>query len=128
MQTETKAKIEYIIDHLEDIGIIFREAYTSLFKLIHASRLLTGHAIKSDKYSPLFNGVLLEESYQSGIIPTRTSLGLDEWFLPNDADVQACMFLCRHIDVLTDLGFLVKPKDSTDHFFNPLFKMPDSNS
>lgn len=41
-----------------------------------------------------------EESFQCGRFPTKMLLHLEDYFDPNDAEVQACLYVCHQIDIL----------------------------
>lgn len=87
--------MELIIDNIEVIGDLFQEAFVSHFKLAHAQRILEGITTEPAQPGVLFGRKMTEECYQSGINPTKACLQLEDWTKPNEADVQACMFLCN---------------------------------
>ena len=103
VQEDVKTRLIWIINNISTIGITFTKAYSALFALENIRR-------KLDKISithPIANYIasalgmkISEESYQCGILPTRSVLDLYDYTYPNDADVTACMFLCNKIDFL----------------------------
>lgn len=105
VQPEIRDRLDFVIDNLLTLGILFRDAFVNSFKYTHASRLLKGTAIRSDKPGALFGRSMSEECYRSGMQCTQSILDLSDWTKPNDADVQACMYICQYVDGLEQLGF-----------------------
>ncbi len=108
VQKEVKGELYKVISSLEKVGTRFRDAYTNSFQYFYAMRLSQG---RSKVGYPGIFGKISEETYQSSILPTKMLLNLDDWNKPNDADVQACMLLCQHIDILEGLGILKNPPE-----------------
>jgi hypothetical protein len=120
VQDEVKHSIYYIIEHIDKLGTDFRDAYLATFKYYHVHRIIKGESKTGQK--GVF-GKISEEAYQSAIVPTKLLLNLDDWTMPNDADVQACMFLCQHVDILEGLGILgAEPKHNSNDVFKNILK------
>ena len=108
-QPDVRRYIEWLLDNIEDMGCLFRDAFVALFRYEHMGRLKAGIAKSSSEPSPMFKK-MPEECYQAGIHPTKTLLRLDDWVQPNDADVHAVMVLCQQIDTLESIDLLHSPK------------------
>ncbi len=104
VQDDIKTQLEKIIDKLDVLGLEFKDAFMSMFRYEHMRRLSEGIAINKHKTSPLFGKFMPEEYYCSGSRPTRMVLDLHEWTKPNDADVYACLHICKHIQALEYVG------------------------
>jgi len=70
---------------------------SSFFTYEHNKRLRNGQAVSSKKHG-VFGSMLSDECYKSATAPTHALLGLDDWTKPNDADVQACIYLCQQVE------------------------------
>lgn len=112
LSLEVQQAFENLIDQLNELGLTFRDAYISLFKLEHKKRLLAGVAKSSSEPSPFFGKLMPEECYHSGIEPLKYLFNLPSWVQPNDVDVNAVMILCQQLDVLETAGIL-KPDSET---------------
>lgn len=115
---EVKEAILDVIDNLSTLAIPFKEAFIAQFKLCHARRILRGINVPSKRPSALFGRSMTEECYQSGISATKNLLEMDDWFRPNDADVQACMFLIQQIEILVNLGIFKEETTSAKSIFH----------
>ena len=111
VQDEVKERLLLLVDNIEHLGVRFKDAYYSLFKFVHMRRLLDGVSERSSKQSPLFPLMMSEETYQASIPCVKTLLDLNDWVKPNDADVQACMFLVRQIEVMEIIDDKFKETD-----------------
>jgi len=119
VQPEVKERLILIIDNIEILGPNYRDAFLSLFKYNHLLRATEKKAISSTA-SALFPA-MSEETYQSSLAPVRALLNLNDWIQPNDADIQACMFLCQQVDILELVGLFKSdkgPEDSKSIFKN----------
>lgn len=122
VQDDVKFKIEDFIVHIDVQGPSFRDAFVAMFKYEHVKRMLSENACKHDKPG-VFGRSLSEETYQCSVNAVKFLLNLDEWFMPNDADVSACMQICHSIDMFEKLDLfdpplnhkaLVLPKNPTE--------------
>lgn len=103
VQDEVKEKINEEIDNIVTSGIAFKDAFISGFTYEHNRRVREGIAV--DVHEPgVFGPSLSNECYHSSIAPTKSLLHLNEWTLPNDADVQACIYLCQQVELFESLG------------------------
>lgn len=102
VQPEVKNALEFLIDNLETLGPFFRNAFVSAFQYEHAFRTCQKQVL-TNQPGALFGKGMTEECYNSGILPTKALLHLDDWVSPNDADVQACMFLYQLIEQQTKI-------------------------
>lgn len=109
LQPEVQCAIEKLMNNIEDMGILFRDAFVALFKIEHHKRALSNLSKPSSEPSPVFGISLPEECYLSGIYPTKILFNLNDWIVPNDIDVNAAMILCQQIDVLESLGMIKSP-------------------
>ena len=100
VQEEIQVKLKLILDNLETLGIPFRDAYVAAFKYHHICRLLSGKSFKATVPGVLFGSELTEETYQCAMEPTKSLLVMDDWTLPTEADVQACISICNHLERL----------------------------
>lgn len=105
VQPEVRKRLDFVIENLQPLGILFRDSFVSSFKYAHAFRVVNEVAINNDKPGALFGRNLTEECYHSGIHSTRLLLDIADWTQPNDADVQACMHICQCIDSLEKTDF-----------------------
>lgn len=108
VQPEVRKYIEWILDNIEEVGGLFRDAFVALFRYEHMGRLKAGAAKPASEPSPMFKN-MPEECFQAGIYPTKVMLRMDEWAQPNDADIHALMVLCQQIDTLEGIGILRPP-------------------
>lgn len=111
VQPEVAERLQFVIDNLNSLGPTFKDAFIASFKFAHARRVVSGTAISPDAPGALFGRNMTEECYQSGIDGTKLLLDLQDWTKPNDADVQACMYLCQQIGVLSQLGLFQQSND-----------------
>lgn len=109
VRPDIQSKIDFVLNNLQQLGIPFRDSFVSYFRLEHTKRIITGNKLTMPKMP--FQ-TITEECLQSAINPTKHLLGLDDWVLPNDAEVQACMCICHNIDLLEDLGILKYESES----------------
>lgn len=100
VQEDIKVKLELILDNLDTLGMPFREAYVAAFKYHHICRLLSGKSFKATVPGVLFGAELTEETYQCAMEPTKSLLVMEDWTLPTEADVQACISICNHLERL----------------------------
>lgn len=115
VQDDCKISLLSIIDHIGEVGLLFRDGFVSVFRYHHACRLIDNVAVPSTEPSPHFGFKLPEECYQSGKDAVRAMLSIHDWVEPNDADVHACILLCQHIGSLESVGILEKAtKPNTD--------------
>lgn len=109
VQDEVKEKINTEIEHIITSGPAFRDAFVSGFTYEHNRRLREGIAVSTSEPG-VFGMSLSNECYHSAIASAKSLLHLDEWTLPNDADIQACIYLCQQIELFESLGLNVKSK------------------
>ncbi len=112
VQPEVKERLLFLIEHIGVLGPHYRDAFLSLFKYNHLLREAEKKSINST-VSAIFPA-MSEETYQSSLAPVRALLNLNDWIQPNDADIQACMFLCQQVDILEIVGLFKSDKGSVD--------------
>ena len=106
---DAKNAIYLMVESIEYYGIPFRNSFTSMFKYENLKRKLKQINVSNKRPSALFGNQLSEEVYQSAKTPVKFLLGMEDWSVPNDADVNACICMSNIIDmmeknkVLTDL-------------------------
>jgi len=110
VQDEVKERLDFVVLHLDTIGVDFRDAFVAVFKYEHLRRVLEKEAVPRKRPGALFGKIMPEESYRSGIEPTKTLLSLQDWVQPHDADVQACMYVCQQVDIFETLGLFGSSK------------------
>ena len=93
VQPEVRKRLNVIIENLGTIAVPFRDSFVHVFRFEHCRRLVEKQAVGRKIPGALFGKSLPEEVYQSGILPTKMLLGLNDWTAPNEADVQACMHI-----------------------------------
>jgi hypothetical protein len=116
VQDEVKQRLEVTVDNLAVLGPAFRDAFVAGFRYEYVRRNVEGQSLPSETPGALFGEVMSEEAFQCGIEPTKLVLYLSSWTEPNDADVQACMTVCHHIDEMQEKG-LVAPSPSPSSLF-----------
>lgn len=107
IQDNVKEKILWIINNIETVGLSFQKTFITLFKWEQLRRKV--QEITSTPIGTLLNPFpirLSEETYQCGKLPTRAVLDLYDYVNPNDADVAACIFLCKKIEAFEQISFL----------------------
>lgn len=114
VQEPVKKALFDLLDNFDQLAVPFKKAFIETFKFEHARRVCLGKNIRADQPSALFGANMTEECYQSAIPGTRTLLDLDDWVVPNDADVQACMHLCQRIDSLEKTQVFTPPNHQTE--------------
>jgi len=110
-QPDVRTRLEWVIDHLDQIGVFFCRTFMCLFQWEFERRKIEGETVKNPMagYLTTILGMRIpEESYQCGVLPTRSILNLYDYIEPNDSDVAACMFLCNKIESLIRVGLLVE--------------------
>jgi len=111
VQEDVRTRLEWVVNNLDKSGVIFRNAYMSLFKWEHERRKLEGESSNINPMAGYISTILgmkiSEETYQCGVLPTRAVLNLYDYIQPNDADVTACMFLCNRVEYLEKIGIIV---------------------
>ena len=117
VQDEVKHRLNLIIGGFPILGPLFRDAFLASFKYEHARRMAEGENIPAVVPGVLFGEEMSEECYQSGIAPTKSLLSLNDWIQPNEADVQACISICHHVERLKTL--------LDDHSINDLLLEPE---
>jgi len=124
VQDETKLCLELVVDDFIILGPLFRDAFLASFKYEHAFRMATGENIPSSVPGVLFGEEMSEECYQSGIAPTKALLHLNDWNQPNEADVQACIAMCHHVE---HLQMFMSNKAVSDLLLEPPNSKPETN-
>jgi hypothetical protein len=100
VQQEVREQLDFIIDNIDELGSLFKESFIALFKYEHARRRILGTSVSLNQPGVLFGKKMSEECYQCSIDPAKSALQLQEWTEPNEADVQACIYLCNVVDQL----------------------------
>jgi len=109
VQEEVKKKINEEIDYIITSGPAFRDAFVSGFTYEHNRRMRENIAVNASEPG-VFGMSLSNECYHSAISSAKSLLHLDEWTLPNDADIQACIYLCQQVELFESLGLNLKSK------------------
>jgi len=115
VQDEVKGRLDSLLKNFDNLGIPFKEAYIAAFKYHHIVRMLSNKALKAKTPGVLFGGNLTEETYQCAKEPTKSLLALDDWFDPTEADVQACIAICNHLERLEKQFERVNHQNIFDH-------------
>ena len=114
VQDDVRARLEWIINHVEHLGTLFARTYMTLFRWEFERRRLTAKKLNNPYagyVASLLGMRISEEAYQCGLLPTRSVLDLYDYVQPSDSDVAACLFLCHKIEVLETMGALVHNED-----------------
>ncbi len=109
VQEDVKTRLNWLVEHIEDLGSIFAHSYMSLFRWEFDRRRLEGKNVTSPMasyFSTLMGMRISEEAYQCGLLPTRAMLDLYDFVQPNDADVAACLMYCHKVEVLEKSGMI----------------------
>ena len=112
LKPEFRNYLVWLLDNICEIGIEFRDSYYSLYNLEKKKREMLNISVPKAEPSPLFGTLLPEESYQSGIYPTKILMDFDAWEIPNDVEVNALNLLCQQIDTLESIGLLCRETKS----------------
>jgi hypothetical protein len=110
VQEDVKTRLDWSVDHVEEIGSLFAKTFMSLFRWEYERRKLDGKDATSPMasyFSTLMGMRISEEAYQCGILPTRAILDLYDYVDPNDADVAACLMYCHKVEILEKSGILI---------------------
>ena len=117
VQPDVEDGIHLVLDNLETIAIPFRDSFVHVFRFEHCRRMIEDKSVESKIPGALFGKELPEEVYQSGKLPVKMLLRLNDWIEPNEADVQACLHIITQIDVFATLGaFGSNLNTSTDSY------------
>lgn len=125
VQDDIKLKIKLLLSNLDTLGMPFKEAYIAAFKYHHICRLLSGKSFKATMPGVLFGPELTEETYQCAIEPTKSLLIMADWTLPTEADVQACISICNHLERLEKQ--FERMNQSSTAIFNTLMGPSENN-
>ena len=109
VQEDVKTRLNWLVDHVDEVGPLFARSYMSLFCWEYERRKTEGNNVTNPMasyFSTLMGMRISEEAYQCGLLPTRAVLNLYDYLEPNDADVAACLMLCHKIEVLEKSGML----------------------
>lgn len=98
VQDEVKEQLDFLLTHFEFLGPPFRDAFTNAFKYENMHRMLSEQTIGLNQPSALFGPGMSDECYQSGKVPVKSLLHLNDWTDPNEADVQACITICNQVE------------------------------
>lgn len=115
VQDDVKTSLMWIIERVDELGIRFKDAFISQFLLQAKMRELRGEAAQKIRTVEHASALLLgdsmsDEAYQCGKGPVRSTLDLYDYIEPNYADVRACLYACRQIEILASREFL-EPDD-----------------
>lgn len=109
VQDDVKARLGWIIDHVDVAGSFFCQTFLMLFRWEFERRRIekkNPHNPMAGYLSSMLGMRIPEEAYQCGMLPTRAVLDLYDYIEPTDSDVAACMFLCNKIEALERAGML----------------------
>ena len=110
VQEDVKTRLNWLVEHVDEVGSLFARSFMSLFCWEYERRKLEGTVVTNPMasyFSTLMGMRISEEAYQCGLLPTRAVLSLYDYVQPNDADVAACLMFCHKIEVLEKSGMLV---------------------
>lgn len=102
-------RIYWVLDNIDKVGVLFANTFTTLFKWELARRKVEEETVSDhmmEQISVMLDMKISEETYQSGILPTRSVLNLYDYISPSDADVQACLYVCMQIKSLEKSGLI----------------------
>jgi hypothetical protein len=102
---EVKKALHLIIEHIDTLGTPFRDSFRAACQLEAIRRVILQQS-GDDSPSIVFGSKLPEEKYQSSKAPVKLLLGLNDWFDPNEADVQSCYLICDHVNILERLDVI----------------------
>lgn len=109
VQDDVKTRLNWLVDHIEQVGSLFARSFMSLFRWEFERRRLEGKKATNPMasyFSTLLGMRLSEEAYQCGLLPTRAVLDLYDFVRPTDADVAACLMFCHKVEILEKAGML----------------------
>lgn len=109
VQDDVKTRLNWLVEHIDEVGSIFARSYMSLFCWEFERRKLEGHNVTNPMasyFSTLMGMRISEEAYQCGLLPTRAVLNLYDYLEPNDADVAACLMFCHKVEILEKSGMI----------------------
>lgn len=102
---EVRPALENIIENIDVIGLLYKDAFLALFAFENARRQVAQISLSKTVSGALFD-TLSEEVYQSAISPTKFVLQLPDWTNPNDADVNSAIMLTTYIEEFETTGVL----------------------
>lgn len=105
VQSEVKERVGHIVDNLQILGPLYRDAFMAGYRFEYTRRAIEGRSIPKEP-GALFGKSLPEESFRCGVEPSKLVLNLSSWTEPNDADVQACLTICNKVGELQKNGIL----------------------
>lgn len=98
ISSNVKKQINWIFDNFDIIGIQFVDNYIKMFKWECYRRFINKESLlMPDNNVKIQKMKISDELYHCGMLPTKFLLNLEDWEKPNDADVEACIFLCQEI-------------------------------
>lgn len=109
VQEDVKTRLNWIVDHVEEIGSLFAHSFMSLFRWEFERRRLDGNKTPTPAaayFSTLMGMRISEEAYQCGLLPARAMLDLYDFVQPNDSDVAACLMFCHKVEIMEKSGML----------------------
>ncbi len=109
VQEDVKARLNWLVEHVDEAGSIFAHSFMSLLRWEFEQRKIDGKHVPSPMasyFSTLMGMRISEEAYQCGLLPTRACLNLYDYIKPNDADVAACLMFCHKVEILEKSGML----------------------
>lgn len=129
VQKEVQEQLFIIIEHIDELGVPFRDALRAACKLNERKRRISKKSKSPNEPSILFGAKLTEETYQAAKDPVICLLGLGEWVDLSEADVQACRLLCDHIEILVSYNVLEREQEKTigDILSKTLLKQSDDD-
>lgn len=110
VQDDVKTRLDWLVEHVEEVGPLFARSFMSVFRWEYERRRREGENVTNPMasyFSTLMGMRISEESYQCGLLPTRTMLNLYDFIEPNDADVAACLMFCQKVELLEKSEMLV---------------------
>lgn len=113
VQEDVKTRLNWLVEHVDDVGLLFVRSFMSLFCWEFERRKLEGNNLPNPMasyFSTLMGMRISEEAYQCGLLPARAVLNLYDYLEPNDADVAACLMFCHKIEILEKSGMLIMNK------------------
>lgn len=123
VQPEVKEQLRNIVSNIAQLGVKFASTYFALFQWQSLQRKIQGKEYNrhsSINIATMNSMAISEEMFQCGKLPTRVLLDLNDFILPNEADVTACVYLCNKIDFLNQTGLLNSRTNSDNTALKPV--------
>ncbi len=101
---EARKGAGWVLSNVHVIGRRFVEAFHTLFLMECCRRQIDGRSFLLKLENPakkanasISASKLSDEIYQCGLLAAKVVFNMEDWAKPNEADVEACLFLCREL-------------------------------